>query len=546
MDESEETELQQLVSAVGDAAIAAATPPPHRPWLPPLPVLVELESLAVAADGAGTEDPAGRPAIGLRDVPSEQRQDLFRLDFDEDGSALVFGGGGSGKSALLRTVALSLAGGASPREVEIYALDFATRALAPLARLPHVGAVVAGDDSERVERLFARLRALVRERKELFAAAGYTSFADHNRRAPEGERLPRVVVLLDDYSGFAAKYERVRMGELLEVLPRLASDGRSLGLHFVLTASRRSAIPMALAGAISRRLVLRMASEDEYSGLGINWRTIRDVVVPPGRVLLGDEGEAQIALLGAGDEAGALEALTAEVRSRWPGQAARPIAVLPESVARASLPVPSAPGEIVLGVGGDAIGAVSARLSGILLVAGPYRSGRSTALETAALSLAAGPRPPKLFALLPRRSPLAALPIWSAAADGVAECEQLVAELVARLGEEPIAVFVDDAEELQQGPVSYELEKIVAATRTQPVTLVAAVERLAARRAYTGWLAEARKPGSGLLLTPDIDQDGEILNLPRLPREISWIPVPGRGFLVQEGNAILLQVASGS
>jgi hypothetical protein len=38
--------------------------------------------------------------------------------------------------------------------------------------------------------------------------------------------------------------------------------------------------------------------------------------------------------------------------------------------------------------------------------------------------------------------------------------------------------------------------------------------------------------------------DGEILNLPRLPRDISWVPRPGRGFLVQGGTAVLVQVAS--
>src|SRR4051794_14126305 len=160
---------------------------------------------------------------------------------------------------MLRSIGASLAIAATPRELHIYGLDFASRGLQALEALPHCGAVVAGDDEERVSRLIGRLQRTVTRRRELFAAQGATDLDDYRRRAPSAPVLPRIVVMLDNYGGFAAAHERVQFGELVQAVGRLAGEGRPLGIHFVITADRRASVPGALAGVISERLVLRMA-----------------------------------------------------------------------------------------------------------------------------------------------------------------------------------------------------------------------------------------------------------------------------------------------
>ena len=84
----------------------------------------------------------------------------------------ILGTGGSGKTVALRSLAISagLAAEASGQPVEVHALDFAGRGLDVLEELPHVGSVIAGDDTERVTRLLRTLRERIDQRAIDFAA----------------------------------------------------------------------------------------------------------------------------------------------------------------------------------------------------------------------------------------------------------------------------------------------------------------------------------------------------------------------------------------
>ncbi len=138
------TDLTKLVGAARGAAEQLGLERPSSPWLQPLPATLPLDELP-RADGAAV-------VLGTIDEPARQLQRPLVVDLERDGSLLVYGSSGSGKTTLLRTLAASLVRDASPDELQLYGLDFATRGLAPLEALPHVGAVVGGDDEERVER----------------------------------------------------------------------------------------------------------------------------------------------------------------------------------------------------------------------------------------------------------------------------------------------------------------------------------------------------------------------------------------------------------
>ena len=71
--------------------------------------------------------------------------------------------------------------------------------------------------------------------------------------------------------------------------------------------------------------------------------------------------------------------------------------------------------------------------------------------------------------------------------------------------------------------------------------VVAALERGQARH-YAPWIREVRKDGTGLLLDPDLDLDGELLSV-SLPRRSNVVFPPGRGYLVAGGTVRLIQVA---
>ena len=527
-----ETDLARLVDACAAAARAAAIEPPPSPWLPPLESVLPLDTLS-------EPESASTAVVALVDEPHRQLQRPLALDLEQEGSVLVYGTSGAGKTVFLRTLALALAARSSPDELHVYGLDFATRGLAPLEALPHTGAVVGGDDEERTERLFSLLRKTLERRKLLLAQAGVFTLGDY-RRLPKAERVPRILVLLDGYAGFAAAFERVNLGELVDALPRLVAEGRPLGVHFAVSADRRGAVPNALTGIVPAKLVLRMADEDEFAALGVPPKAVRGAQLPAGRGFLPGGTELQVAWHGD------LAAAGAALAKRYGTAAVQAIEPLATHVVRGSLPDPVTQWTAVIGLGDAELEPATVDLADRhFLVTGPYRSGRSTALRTLVESLRTGTPGLELHLLAPRRSPLTELAGWTTVAQGVERCEEAalrLGELAAKAQPNPALVVIDDGDELAEALGAAPLETVVRRGRDLPIRVVAAAERQAAQRAFGGWLRELRKDQHGLLLAPDLDVDGDILGT-RLPRRSSPVFPPGRGYLVERGTVELVQVA---
>jgi S-DNA-T family DNA segregation ATPase FtsK/SpoIIIE len=418
------SQLQWLVEAVTQAAERSGIAAPAAPWLPELPAACSRSELS-------RDWPEAQGVFGLVDDPARQRRLPLTFDPTRDGSMLVFGAAGAGKSTLLRTLACVLAERSSPEDLWVYVLDFASRGLAGIEALPQCGTVVVGSDEERIARLLALLRRTVEERRRAFAQAGVLTVEELRKRT-EGS-VASIVVLVHDYGAFVSAYERVSMGAYLDAVPTLVSDGRAVGVRFVITADRRSAVPPSLLNTVARRLVLRMAAKEEYTALGLDERSAVSALTSPGRGFTKEGLEFQIAVEGERHEADAqLEALAAlgqRLRDRHGAAVAPGIAALPAVVEIASLP--SAPADRplrpVVGVSDEPAGRFDAFRpltldleAGHLLVAGPYRSGRSTVLATLATSLAAGTgEAVELHLLSPRtRTTLHELGVWTSVARG--------------------------------------------------------------------------------------------------------------------------------
>jgi S-DNA-T family DNA segregation ATPase FtsK/SpoIIIE len=534
------TDLQRLTRACRNAAdrLDLSAPPP--PWLAPLEPIVPLSALPEPVD---VPDPRAAATIGLLDEPEAQRQTPFVVDLETDGSMLVFGASGSGKTTLLRTLAVSLAQRASPDELHIYGLDFATRALTPLEALHQCGGVIAADDEERVERLLLQLRSTLERRKTLLAQRGVFTVAELRRT--DAPPLARILVLLDGYGGFSDAFFGVRGGELIDAFARLVADGRPLGVHFAITSDRRGAVPNALAAIIPTKVVLRMAEEDEFVALGVSLKTARSATLPPGRGFVGGH-ELQTAIVGedptAEGQVDELEAVAASLRSRHGTSEAPEVRLLPTKVAARDLPVPDRPLQAVVGVRNTDLQPVAVDLADRhFLVVGPYRSGRTGALRVIAESLRASTPALELHLLAPRRSELEHLDLWTSVAVGVEDCETGIERLSALAGT-PAMIVVDDGEELVDGLSAPTLAALVRRGRDTDIRVVAAVERQVALSTFSPWVVELKKEKHGLLLEPDLTVDGDVLGV-QLPRRTNPSFPPGRGFLVDRGSFELVQLA---
>lgn len=542
-DDERPTDLQSLVSIVAEAARSQSLADPTPPWLPPLASVVALSDLPPAVDGA--------VHVGVVDVPTRQAQIPFSVDLPVLGSLLVFGTSGSGKTTFLRTLASALAGSTSPNDLHLYGMDFASRGLGAVEALPHCGAVVAGDDIERVQRLFGMLERWITERKAAFGVAGCSTLEEYERVRGGADGLARVVVLVDSFGGFTSVFEKVEYGARIDAFPQLVSEGRPLGIHFVITADRRNAVPMGMFSTVQSRIILRAADPDDYAMLGLDGRTAKAASLPPGRGFTTDGLEVQLALLGnnpAGDaQSQALTARGAELEQRWGPGSAPEVGAMPTEVALSAVAQASKPLRPAIGIGERELGPIAIDLQeGHFLIAGPNRSGKSTALAILAMGLRSADPALEMHLLAGRRrTSLTAHSCWTSVARGVDEIEAICTRIAEAIdqrvpGQAPIVLVLDDGHELADSNADQLLGTIARRGRDVDVWLIGAAETAAAHRSYGGWITEVRKERSGLLLQPDPDIDGDLLGA-RLPKSRGGSP--GRGFLVGRGVIQQVQVA---
>lgn len=172
------------------------------------------------------------------------------LDLMRDGPhALLAGTTGSGKSELLRTWLLGLAARHSPEQLRLVLIDFKGGAtFAPLASLPHVETLVSDLDRESAEHVLDCLGLELTHRERWLRDAGLDTLPT-SRDAP-----PRVVVAIDEFRVLSEK-----IPEAMARLMHLATVGRSLGLHLILSTQRpQGVISSDLRANVSLTVCLRL------------------------------------------------------------------------------------------------------------------------------------------------------------------------------------------------------------------------------------------------------------------------------------------------
>ncbi|MBW3575670.1 MAG: FHA domain-containing protein [Actinobacteria bacterium] len=551
-----DTDLRALVEVIRRAAARVDRAKPRRPWLAPLPTTLVLPPTESPPDSTSRS----KAVFGLEDVPAEQAQRPASFDVARGGHLLIAGSARSGRSTALRTLATSIARSMSPSDVHLYGLDFGNGALLALAELPHCGAVVLRSETERAERLVARLSREVTDRQALLARGGFGDIGEQRRRTGVADRLPYLVVLIDRWEGLGAQFPPESGSELPGDILRLVREGIGVGLRLVV-AGDRSLLSDRLASLVDDKLVLALADRNDYRLVNLSPRSVPSHL-PPGRALRADSGrEVQIALLvddpSAAAQAAAVAKVAEEAALRWPParQRSRPFRVdaLPSTIdfdeASALVDGTATSGSplwALVAVGGDELGALGVDLAraGGFVVAGPPGSGRTTALMTMARSLAVNGA--GLVVLCPRPSPLlrfAGTPGVVATIDGVPDVEALSTALGRVDG--PVAVVIDDAEALARTPADDALKRFVLATTGARAGLLVAATVEDLKSDLRGTMAEARKGKAGLLLSPTSTLDGEVVGL-RLPRAMLGRAPAGRGVLALDGDLRLVQVPSTS
>ena len=533
------SDLELLVAAARAAAAARGASLPRSPWLPPLPTHVRLERL----DG---NTPVHEVPLALADLPSEQDQRTASIDLDAGGSVLVVGAPRSGRSSVLRTLAVAAAARLDAGRLHLQVIDCAGGGLRPLGELPQCGTVATREGYGVADRLLHRLTAEVAHRQELLGELGVGSVAEARAL---GTPLPSLLLLVDGWEGFVAVAEEYDNGRGVELLLGLLRHAPSAGMTVVLTGDR-STLAGRVAGSAGTKFLLQLRDRTDYALAGLSARSI-PTRMPPGRAVRAEDGaELHFALLGD-------DPCTA---AQW--QAARRVAALARPPANPSdgpvkireLPrrvlaraLPSAdPPRLLLGLGGDTAEVVAIDVfagPARFLVAGPPRSGcTSTLVLLCEQAVEHG------FAVLvaaPGRSPLAA----AARRFGVEVLTpQTDPAALQTTGSGPRLVLVDECAIFTDTAAGQALASLTASAQPQLAVVAASVSDDLAL-VHRGVGAEVRRARNGLLLQPQ-PGDGDLLGV-RVPRRGAPLP-PGRGVLVcdsatirpDDGSALLpVQVA---
>lgn len=225
-------------------------------WLAPIPEFIFIDELekkySLRSSGTYLE-----PIIGEYDDPFNQKQEVLTIPLSKEGNCLIYGSAGSGKTTFLTSLCFSLIKNHSSEELNMYILDFGAETLKVFERAPQVGGFITTTDEEMTINLFKMLLAEMNNRRSLFSDFGgdYAGYCLNS-----GSTVPCIVVVLNNYSGFAEQYE-----DLQDEFTLLSRDGVKFGIYFVVSATSTNAIRYRTQQNFKMMLTMRLNDPTDYS-----------------------------------------------------------------------------------------------------------------------------------------------------------------------------------------------------------------------------------------------------------------------------------------
>ena len=220
-----------------------------------------------------------RAAVGLG------AEGPHHIDLRQDGPHVLVGGTtGSGKSEFLQTLITSLAVANRPDRLAFVLVDYkGGAAFKECATLPHTAGLVTDLDEGLTARALTSLNAELKRREALFAGVGAKDLDDWEARRPDGAVLPRLVIVIDEFRVLAEE-----LPDFITGLVRIASVGRSLGVHLVLATQRPAGVVSAdIKANVNLRVALRMRDRADSEDVIDSPAAARISERTPGRALSG-------------------------------------------------------------------------------------------------------------------------------------------------------------------------------------------------------------------------------------------------------------------
>lgn len=250
--------VARITSLAGNLAMALAA------------INVRVEAPIPGKAAIGVEVPNSNKAVvslkecvespAFRDAPSKLTIALGKdvagqirvTDLSDMPHLLIGGATNSGKSVCLNALIASLVYRARPDELKFIMVDPKRVELSLWDGIPHLIHPVVKD----VKQAAGIFRAAIREmdrRYDLLARLSVRNLAGYNAKVPEGERLPYLVILVDELAELMTQ----AAAEIETSIERLAHLARATGIHLVIATQRPSVD--VITGRIKANIPSRIA-----------------------------------------------------------------------------------------------------------------------------------------------------------------------------------------------------------------------------------------------------------------------------------------------
>jgi type VII secretion protein EccCb len=303
----------------------------YRMWLPPLTDPTPVNEL-VARD---RRQPL-RFGLGIMDEPRRHRQEVWGIDVSAAGGNIAIGGAPqTGKSMFLQTLVLSASATHTPRDIQFYCVDMGGGGLMYLEDLPHVGGVATRSEPDRVNRVVAEMKAVLRQREATFkqyrvgSIASYRQMREDPSHPASADPFGDVFLVIDGWPAFVAEFP-----DLEPVVQDLAGQGLAYGVHTIISTPRWTELKSRVRDYLGTKVEFRLGDVNETQ---VD-RMTRDIPANrPGRAISLEKHHLMMGVPrldgvhGAADIVAAISAAVEHIASLHTDQAPQ-VRVLPERV----------------------------------------------------------------------------------------------------------------------------------------------------------------------------------------------------------------------
>jgi type VII secretion protein essC len=253
--ESSRTQLEVIVDYVHDYCESAKIQKLPDICLPGLSTSIGFDNERYGC----TKNLEMSVSIGIYDDPDHQLQSQAVVDIG-DSNVLIIGSSQYGKTNLLETIVRGLAENYSPKEVNIYIIDFASMVLKNLEKLAHVGGVVCPADDEKLKNLLKYLTNQINYRREAMLSVGVSSFTSYKEAGYK--EFPQIILMIDNFTMLKDLYLQDN-----DMLLNLCREGTSTGISIVIANAQTSGLGYKYMANFATRISMFCNEPSEYASV---------------------------------------------------------------------------------------------------------------------------------------------------------------------------------------------------------------------------------------------------------------------------------------